>query len=153
FFYVMVVGFSLDHGLPSGAADGVADPIAASPMRPTDKDPKFSWLAAAIIVGSLACIGPFAKRGGTYNSMLLAFAPMTAFCIAGLGWLFDRLSDPNISLAWRILASIFAAATIRSMTLSTPKSDLWNFTGANGDKTYSAAFHAAAKLDGTVICF
>jgi hypothetical protein len=98
FFFAMAIAFPLDrkHDEPDSA--------------------KFTWLAAAVLVGTIAGLAPYAKRGGTYNSFLLAWAPMTAFCIAVLGWMFHKLRNPNIEVWPRMLASCAAGATMFATT-------------------------------------
>jgi hypothetical protein len=130
-----------------------------------------AWLVAAALIGALAGIPAFAKRGGTFNSLLLGWVPMTGLCVAVLGGVLERLVVPVPSddgdrpnedddddglLALRpgvvkLLGGWFIAILLLLTTFCVPKSDLWDWSGAHGGREYQAVIDAARRLDGALI--
>lgn len=116
------------------------------------RDPKLLWLLSALLVGSGVGVIAYAKYGGSYNSLLLGFIPMTAFCIALLEPMLRRLLDTSVSDVTRLAGGWLIGLLIVVTTFSVPNSDLWNFEGAHGGRDYTAAINSVRELKGRVIC-
>ena len=129
--------------------------IADRERVPKTRDPKMLWLVIATVVGSGAGVLAAAKRGGSYNSLLLGWVPMTAFCVAMIGPLLDRLTARDATNERPMLAvggGWLAALLIAVMTFDVPKSDLWNFEGAHGGPEFFRVVEAAKNLKGRIAC-
>jgi len=115
-------------------------------------DSKLRWLIATLVVGCGAGILAYAKRGGSYNSLLLGFIPMAAFCVAMIEPMLRRLTDSTISPVVRLVGGWSIGLFIAISTFGVPNSDLWNFDGAHGGPDYASVVKTARELEGDVIC-
>ncbi|MBC8108164.1 MAG: glycosyltransferase family 39 protein [Anaerolineae bacterium] len=115
------------------------------------RDPKMLWLLSTLLIGCGVGIIAYAKYGGSYNSLLLGFIPMTAFCIALIDPVLRRLSDTSANEITRLAGGWLIGLLILVTTFSVPNSDLWNFEGAHGGRDYAAAVNSVRKLKGRVI--
>src|SRR5262249_32913688 len=109
---------------------------------PQSRSTKLHWLIAAILVGTAAGVPAFAKIGGSYNSLLLAWVPMTALCVAILPDLFDRLRELNSpraplgAMLSPVLAGWFVGGLIIFQTFGVGSSDRTNWDYGHGDASY-----------------
>jgi hypothetical protein len=138
--------------------------IGRHPVAKVEREmsPAVMWLVAAVIVGAAAGIPAYAKRGGSYNSLLLGWVPMTAFCVAMLGGVLRRLiefasrGDERIVPALgpgltSIVGGWLIGGSILIMTFCVPRSDLWNWIGAHGGSEYGEVVEATKKLSGRIL--
>jgi hypothetical protein len=112
---------------------------------------KMTWVLAAVAVGMAASIPAYAKRGGSYNSLLLGWVPMTVFCIALLPAALDRLRA-MMSPVVQVAGGLVIGVLILVGTFCVEKSDLWNWTGAHGGAEYARVVEAVKGLNGRVVC-
>lgn len=129
--------------------------IADRDRIPKLREPKMLWLVVATVVGAGAGIMAAAKRGGSYNSLLLGWVPMTAFCVAMIGPMIERILSRATVVEQRLGAigsAWFVALLILVMTFDVPKSDLWNFTGAHGGPEFPQVVEAVKNLKGRMTC-
>jgi hypothetical protein len=115
-------------------------------------DAKMRWLIAALVVGCGAGMLAYAKRGGSYNSLLLGFIPMAALCATMIDPMLRRLTDPSTSAMPRIIGGWAIGLFIAISTFGVPNSDLWNFEGAHGGPDYATVVQTVRNLKGNVIC-
>lgn len=127
-----------------------------------EMSPPIMWLLAAAVVGAAAGIPAYAKRGGSYNSLLLGWIPMTAFCVAMLGPVLTRIiefakpGDERVRPALGpgltcIVGGWFVALLVLAMNFAVPKSDFWKGHGAHGGPEYWSVVAAARDLPGRVV--
>lgn len=146
-------------------------------VRRTDlrKDPKRLWLHSAAAVGGAAGVLAFAKHGGTYNSLLLGWIPMTAFILLTLPGLIDRwyarLTDDvpadNAAdapgpvrvpvwdftrLAYLGLFAIFLGSVVYTNHYGVPLAGRWAFDGGHGtSESRENMIRLVQRLEGKVI--
>jgi hypothetical protein len=127
-----------------------------------EMSPPIMWLLAAAVVGAAAGIPAYAKRGGSYNSLLLGWVPMTAFCVAMLGPVLRRIvefakpGDERVRPALGpgltcIVGGWFVALLVLVMNFAVPKSDFWKGHGAHGGPEYWSVVAAARDLPGRIV--
>src|SRR5207237_4322701 len=115
-------------------------------------DRRFAWMIAAVLIGLPCAVAAFAKHGGTYNSLLLVFVPMTAVCIAALPGLVDLIVGSALPVLTALVLSLFLGASIWGGTFATPAADNWAFKSSHGDKKYESLVDWVAKSNLKVVC-
>jgi hypothetical protein len=146
-------------------------------IRRTDlrKDPKRLWLHSACAIGGAAGVVAFAKHGGTYNSLLLGWIPMTAFILLTLPALIDRLyarladdapSDNAADgpgpvrvpiwdftrLAYLGLFAVFLGSVVYTNHYGVPLAGRWAFDGGHGtSESRENMIKLVKRLDGKVL--
>ncbi len=115
---------------------------------------KFTWLLVACLLGAGAGVIAYAKRGGSYNSLMLGWMPMTVIVAALIG---PTLRAIVATFAERrpivpITAGTVTAALILATTFGVPSSDKWNWNFSQGGDEYPAVVAFAQSLEGRVIC-
>ncbi|CAN5613475.1 hypothetical protein BH09PLA1_BH09PLA1_13260 [soil metagenome] len=165
YFYMFTVPTMYEIGWMDRAPFAVASLFTLSPLfvalagwfvlderRRELFDAKMRWLLAALGIGCGAGMLAYAKRGGSYNSLLLGFIPMTAFCVALIGTTLRRLTDYSADVIAKLIGGWLIGLLIVISTFGVPNSDLWNFAGAHGGPEYSNVVVAAGDLSGRVVC-
>ncbi len=113
---------------------------------------KMTWVLVATLIGGAAGAVACAKRGGTYNSLLLGFAPMAAFCVVAMPRVFRWLTDGRNALVARLTVSMILAICLLATTLGVPSSGRWAYQAGHGTEEHERVVRIAAKLKGKVIC-
>lgn len=116
------------------------------------KDPKLAWLLITMVIGGLMGIVAFAKQGGNYNSMLMVYAPMTAFCMLMLPATIDLLVNLDLSKPMLAFTGVTMAMLLATTTFGIPMSGRLASTHASNTSDYSKVIAAAKKLDGKLLC-
>jgi hypothetical protein len=111
-----------------------------------------TWILASVLIGSAAGVISFAKHGGSYNSLMLAFAPMTALCILMLPRAIRWLCDRHTMLWTRLAMSVLLALALIVSTLAVPMSDRWAGAVGHGTDGYDKTIATAARIRGRVMC-
>ena len=164
YFYMFSVPSMYEIGWKTRAPFAIASLFMLSPLfvaligwfllddeRRASIEPKMRWLIAALIVGCGAGMLAYAKRGGSYNSLLLGFIPMAAFCVAMIDPVLRRLSDSSSSATARIVGGWLVGLFITISTFCVPNSDLWNHGGSHGAVQYSTVIETIRGLKGRVV--
>jgi hypothetical protein len=114
-------------------------------------EPKMNWLLAATVILGLASTLAFAKRGGSYNSLMLGFAPMIAFCIIALPRVIGLLADPNFPRITRGATSAVLGLLFLATTFGIPRSNDFVFHAVWSNGNYREMIKIAKSLPGHVI--
>jgi hypothetical protein len=116
------------------------------------RETKILWILAAILVGSAAAVPAFGKHGGSYNSLMLAYAPMAAFTMVAFPRFWDLLSQPHVSPIMRVAVSIVVALLFVATTFAIPAAERVAFRLASNNENYAKAIEVARGLEGRVSC-
>ncbi|HVT89546.1 MAG TPA: hypothetical protein VHD56_11885, partial [Tepidisphaeraceae bacterium] len=84
------------------------------------RDSKTKWLFASMIIGGGMGILAFAKHGGTYNSLLMVYAPAAAFCMLKLPQAVEVMMTSKINLITRAVCSVSLAFMLTGTAFGTP---------------------------------
>lgn len=116
------------------------------------RDDKSKWLYAAMIIGGGMGILAFAKQGGTYNSLLMVYAPMAAFCMLKLPLAVDLILQIPMGLFGRVACSLSLPFMLSATATGTPITMRMAFTHASNTPDFKKAVALAKSLDGRVVC-
>lgn len=116
------------------------------------KEPRLGWLLISMVIGGAMGIVAFAKQGGNYNSLLMIFGPMTAFCMMLLPRVMQMLSGAQVPFLARFTVSLVLALAMLTTTFGVPMSMRLAFTHAGNTSDYFRAIEIARNLEGTVLC-
>jgi hypothetical protein len=137
----------------------LASSYALRPGRETearDRSPAMHWLVASLAVGAATGTFAFAKAGGSLNSLLLAWVPMTAFTIAKLSEVLQSLRDagddrrPLGPLLTPLVAGCLLAVVIVVQTFGVRPASSINWGYGHGDAAHAQVVEAVRQLNGHV---
>lgn len=116
------------------------------------RDRTITWLFVAMLIGAIMGIIAFAKQGGNYNSLLMAFGPMTAFCMLLLPKVMDVLTQRTIGFPARLAIAIALALMLSTTAFSIPMSKRLATDHASNRGGYSRTIALVRTLEGNVVC-
>ena len=89
------------------------------------REPVVMWLFVATILGSAAGCMAYAKRGGSYNSLLLGWIPMAALTLYALPTIVSLLGSKRTDPVTRLGIAVAMAAALLATNLGVPGSETW----------------------------